>query len=125
MSDSYGSLYNRFFRFSYGRSAFGSSRDVWRSASPISHVKEGVPSFLLLNASSDFGLETDARRLVERLRACGVDAEHFMVAKSTHASIASRFGRHQAHEHVLRFIHQVIGVPAGQGAAELDRPMLT
>jgi len=100
------SIRNRFFRASYGAAAFGSSMDSLLDASPIHWTHASLPPFLLLSASSDYGLEVDAQRFRQHLESLGVPVEVHVVPHTSHASIASNFERHEAHKHAFRFVQR-------------------
>jgi acetyl esterase/lipase len=98
------SISNFGFRLTYGAAAFGYTTAGLLDASPYTHVTNRAPPFLLLSAASDMGLETDASRFKEKLEQLGVVHEYHTIEKTSHASIASHFEKHEAHVHLFRFI---------------------
>jgi hypothetical protein len=57
----------------------------------IHHLRTDIPPLLLLNASSDFGLEVDAKRFFSLLSSINCDSAHHIIQDTDHASIASMF----------------------------------
>lgn len=98
------SFKNRLFRLTYGAAAFGLSRDNLIDASPITHVSSSAPPFLVMSATSDMGLEVDANMFCQRLKEVGVEYEYHIIHNTSHSTIASRFEKHQAHQHLFQFI---------------------
>jgi acetyl esterase/lipase len=69
---------------------FGTDPDVRRQASPLSHVRKGLPPFLLLNAEVEIpGLKGMAQDFAAALRKAGNRVETREVAGCTHHTIAS------------------------------------
>jgi acetyl esterase/lipase len=97
-------LRNRLFRLTYGAAAFGPAKAGLIDASPITHVSKAAPPFLLMSAASDMGLEIDAQRFADRLAQFDIPYEYHTIQNTSHASIASHFEKHQAHQHLFRFI---------------------
>src|SRR5690242_17065827 len=75
--------------------------------SPIEYIKENeeLPTFLVVSARFDMGLEVDAKRFVEKLKNCHHSLDYFIV-NVTHATIASKFAKNNAHKHFYLFIRQ-------------------
>ncbi len=61
-------------------------------ASPVNHVRAGVPPFLLLNAEEDEKLEEEAEQLSTLLHNHGVSAETSIISGTNHFTILSRVG---------------------------------
>jgi acetyl esterase/lipase len=73
------------------RLAFGSNPDVCKQASPLSHVRAGLPPFLLLYAERDIpALPPMAREFARALRQAGDAVELVRAAERTHNSILFR-----------------------------------
>jgi hypothetical protein len=73
----------------------------------VTHVHARMPPMLILSASSDLGLEHDARRFVDQLNAAGVNHEYHVIPNTSHASIASQFDRNGAAPIVSGFIRRL------------------
>jgi acetyl esterase/lipase len=68
--------------------AFGNDPNKRRDASPVCHVRRGLPPFLILHAQKDLPtLSTMAREFYEALRAQGCEAEIMQVRDRNHNSI--------------------------------------
>jgi acetyl esterase/lipase len=73
---------------------FGTDREVQTKASPLSHVRKGLPPFLLLNAEREVpGLAAMAEDFAAALRKAGDSVQTRTIEGSTHRSIL--FGMHQ------------------------------
>ncbi|MBM4068972.1 MAG: alpha/beta hydrolase [Planctomycetes bacterium] len=71
--------------------AFGSDPDKRAAASPLNHVRPGLPPFLIMHADNDLPtLPTMAREFHEALRKCGVEATLLEVPRRNHSSICFR-----------------------------------
>jgi arylformamidase len=88
------------------RPAFGPDPPVRTAASPLSHVTEGAPPFLLLNAQEDAGLEEEAEELATALRSKGSLAETAVLPGTNHFSILSFVGNGNdaVVQHIERFV---------------------
>ena len=69
--------------------AFGNDPATLKAASPITHVRENAPSFLILAASSDFpGFLVDARKFATALRVAGHrNVEQYVIPERDHFSM--------------------------------------
>ncbi len=74
------------------RPAFGADREVWIKASPVSHVRQGAPPFLMINAADDEKLEAEAEELAALLRKAGTKAETFINPGTNHFTILGLVG---------------------------------
>lgn len=73
--------------------AFGSTEGELRDASPLTHVREGAPPFLLIAAEKDpEGLQDQVKRLADALREAGGTVVFITVKGRDHFSIVRRFG---------------------------------
>jgi len=77
------------------RDAFGDDRDVWRDASPITHVgkDKGIPPFLLLHAGAREESAARSRELSAALTRAGVRAYVLHAADKDHGSINRDIGQ--------------------------------
>ena len=67
---------------------FGDTEKDCASASPITHVRRGLPPFLILGAEQDLPtLGPMAEDFYQALRAAGCDARLIKVAKRNHNSL--------------------------------------
>jgi acetyl esterase/lipase len=68
--------------------AFGDDPKVRADASPLTHVRPGLPPFLVLTAEDDLPtLAGMATRFHDALRQCGCDARLIKVCKRNHKTI--------------------------------------
>ncbi len=77
------------------RDAFGEDdAELWRDASPMSHVRRdaGIPPFLVTYVASRPDAALISRRLVAKLRVAGFRAELLAARGKTHATINREFG---------------------------------
>ncbi len=91
---------------------FGKDQDVQAQASPIRHVRAGLPPFLLLNAEREVpGLWRMAADFHAELKKHGVVAELHEVDGATHRTIVKRLHRadNDAAKRVLAFIARLAG----------------
>ena len=91
---------------------FGKDRGVHVKASPIHHVRKGLPPFLLLTAESEVpGLWKMADDFHDSLKKHGVEAELHLVDGVTHRSIVKQLHRVEADttKRVLAFIARLAG----------------
>lgn len=73
------------------RKTFGSGRDEVRNASPINHVRDGCPPFLLLYADNDLPLlGRMAEEMNETLKKHGCTSECVKIPQRNHISILLR-----------------------------------
>lgn len=71
--------------------AFGSDAETRAEASPVNHVRPGLPPFLILHAENDLPtLPAMAREFHAALLKCGVDSTLIEVAGRNHSSICFR-----------------------------------
>lgn len=103
--------------------AFGDDAEVREDASPINHVRPGLPPFLLFSADNDLPLlPAMAKDFHEELLKDGCDARLFLVAERNHNSIM--FQAYQSEDPVaqmtLGFIRRHISASAA-GANTVKR----
>jgi acetyl esterase/lipase len=68
---------------------FGSDEEVCRQASPLAHVREGLPPFLILYADQDFpGCDRMSEAMGKALRKSGCEASCLEIKDRNHGSIA-------------------------------------
>jgi len=72
--------------------AFGIDSEIWKTASPITHVPSEpldseFPPFLLLNAQYDLGLKEQSRVLAAALRDAGIKVETEVIEGTRHGSL--------------------------------------
>ena len=90
------------------KSVWGTNRDVWVDASPGHHLRADAPPMLILYADGD----EDWRRqqnveVASAMKAAGhANAEIFMIADRTHATIWTSIGaeKDEAAERIIRFV---------------------
>jgi acetyl esterase/lipase len=71
--------------------AFGKDRKAWQAASPINHVRCGLPPFLLINADRDWPLLPEmARDFAKALRDVGTPVETLTVKDRNHENVMFR-----------------------------------
>jgi acetyl esterase/lipase len=85
---------------------FGRDPEVCRLASPVNHVRKGLPPFLLLHAEEDFpGLPEMAREFTDALRKAGNTVDLLKASGRTHRSILFQLtGDDPVGEALLSFI---------------------
>jgi acetyl esterase/lipase len=97
------------------RLVFGEGRDVQVSASPLSHVRKGLPPFLLLYAEAEVpGLIDMAHDFQKALRKVGVRVDLKSIPDCTHRTILFRVNRPR--DPAGRALMAFIGRHAGKGA---------
>ncbi len=76
------------------REAFGVDPEVWKLASPITHVAKGkgIPPFLIAYTGADHSRREQAGRFGERLRSSGVYVRILPAKDKTHKGINRDFG---------------------------------
>jgi acetyl esterase/lipase len=75
-------------KMNFFKPVFGDDPLVRRDASPVSHVRPGLPPFLLLSAENDLPtLPASAREFHEALRKRGCEAELHRIPRRNHNSI--------------------------------------
>ena len=107
--DSANNYTNIIYRILYSSSLRYPEGKKMNEFSPIEYIKEdeALPSFLVMSARFDMGLEVDARRFVERLRRCHHQVEYRIIGGlTTHDRISSNFSENDAHRHFFNFIRQ-------------------
>jgi acetyl esterase/lipase len=73
---------------------FGDDEKVCKEASPLTHVRKGLPPFLLLNAERELPLLREmAREFQKDLKKAEVPVEYRQIAGSTHHDILFRLNR--------------------------------
>jgi hypothetical protein len=78
----------------YLHPAFGSDRQRWREAFPLSHVRPDAPPFLVLNAEREFaGLARHSEDFVHECRRVGARVAHATVPRTNHFTIINNVGR--------------------------------
>ena len=60
---------------------------VWTEASPIEYITASAPSFLVINAQFDLGLENGGKIFVEELEKKGVAVQYEVVSLTSHGSV--------------------------------------
>jgi len=85
---------NILYRSVYVEPTFGKNADVWQKASPFSHAqnleKDKIPPFLIINAATDFGLESDGKRFFELLGTKEIPfLKYLLVPDTNHQSITT------------------------------------
>jgi acetyl esterase/lipase len=100
------SILNFMFRHSYGASAVGlfDERALYE-ASPINFVHSRLPPFVVLSASSDYGLEVDSQRWVAKLSEHQVPTEYHVIPNTGHASV-TQLHRNGALPILSTFVHK-------------------
>jgi acetyl esterase/lipase len=91
---------------------FGSNREVLRQASPLSHVRKGLPPFLLLNAEREVpGLYAMAEEFADALVEAGNVAELRTIDGCTHQNMVKLLHRNdnEATRLVLAFVRRHAG----------------
>ena len=77
--------------------------------SPIEHINanDELPPFLVMSARYDMGLESNARRFVEKLRKCNHEVQyHVFGGMTTHDTIVTMFTTNDARRHFFSFVRQ-------------------
>jgi acetyl esterase/lipase len=88
---------------------FGKDREVQTKASPLTHVRKGLPPFLVLCAESEIpGLEPMAEDFVAALRKAGDSVTMKVVPGCTHRTILKQLHRadHEAGKLLLEFVQR-------------------
>ena len=76
------------FRYFFLVPVFGTNKEVYFEASPITYAKQKSPfPMLLLNAQKDFHLARDSKDMVKALKEWGSDVMYQLVPKTNHHSI--------------------------------------
>ncbi|MEE2712828.1 MAG: alpha/beta hydrolase [Planctomycetota bacterium] len=94
------------------RQVFGSSREGRSEASPVSHIHDQSPPFLVIWGDKDMaGLPEDARRFVAALKDAKRPVASHEAQGRTHMSIFYNIGREgdKASALILGFLREVIG----------------
>jgi len=89
--------------------AFGNDKENWKDASPIDNVKENLPPFLLLYASSDIpGLSSMAKSFADALKAKKNEFRLLEIADKTHITVITSIGKKgdRTTEEIVQFIQQ-------------------
>lgn len=82
---------------------FGKSSEVQSKASPINHVRSGLPPFLMINAEAEVpGLHRMADDFCEALKKHHVPVEHHEIEGTTHRTIVKKL--HYTDERAARLI---------------------
>jgi len=129
---------NLLFRYMYLSTAVGRRPSQWDDASPAFHLHPKCPPFLFVNAEDDLGLEADTRRIFGRIMGYWTSGrprldEFHIVKRTSHASIVSRFGRHDGSVLFTNWIwrlhdkhnHGTPETSEGGGVAHYVRPTKT
>lgn len=74
------------------RPAFGDDPEVWRAASPITHLRADAPPFWLNNAELDWGLQRPAEQFEQALRQAGVEVSRSITPETNHLTVVARMG---------------------------------
>jgi acetyl esterase/lipase len=73
---------------------FGDDEKAWKEASPLTHVRKGLPPFLLLNAERELPLLREmAREFQKDLKKAEVPVEYRQIDGTTHHNILFRLDR--------------------------------
>ncbi len=118
--DSKGVMRPALFAFSKGfnpfRMVFGSDLDICKKASPITHVRKGLPPMLLLNAENEVpGLSDMTEDFAKALRGLGNVVETKEIEDTTHRTILHQLRARDSDTSklVLDFVrrHALVGKP--------------
>lgn len=95
---------------------FGFDQRVRKGASPISHVRRGLPPFLLMTAEYEVpGLWQMAEDFAGELRRCEVPVAHQEIEGCSHRTIVKLLHRESdTTRELLKFIRQHAGKPTGK-----------
>ncbi len=107
-----------FTRREWVEEAFGATPAQLAAASPMTHIHDGLPSFLVVVAEEDPpALRDQGKRFADALRSAGNDALFLSVKGRDHFSIVRRFGPSDdtTANAVAQFVHHVAG---REGSAE-------
>jgi acetyl esterase/lipase len=74
------------------RNAFGDDPEVWRAASPLTHVGDGAPVRFLVVTRGLPGRRAEAARFVDAVLGAGGDATLVTASGYTHADVNRRLG---------------------------------
>jgi hypothetical protein len=98
-------------------SAFGCDRSKWDEAFPTYYIErlkrdQYMPQFLLLNANTDYGLDSMAIKLYKLLKDKGVTVEFHCYDRVNHFSITHFWKDKHRHifHHILGFLYGVLGI---------------
>jgi acetyl esterase/lipase len=95
---------------------FGKDEDVQTKASPISHVRKGLPPFLLLNAETEVpGLWRMAEEFVTALQKSGVEVDHQEIKGVTHRTIVKRL--HHPSDDAARMVLDFVNKQAARAGS--------
>jgi acetyl esterase/lipase len=101
---------NKIYRSIYVEPIFGKDADTWSKASPFTHAQDleshKIPPFMIINASNDFGLESDGNRFHELLRSKEIPFLKYLVIKNTHHQSVSL--SQEVIDNCLEFIYDVL-----------------
>ncbi|MBI2806850.1 MAG: alpha/beta hydrolase [Planctomycetes bacterium] len=90
--------------------AFGNDPQARRAASPVHHVRRGLPPFLLINAEHDLPLLPEmAKEMDEQLRKHGCSSRHATIAKRNHNSVLFKAiaSDDPVGAMIIQFVHQI------------------
>lgn len=97
------------------RRAFGDDEELWKDASPVTHVREdaGIPPFLVTYVAARRDAATAARRLAATLRRADVRADVLPARGKTHMTINRDLGAEDddVTKHVHAFLTDVWETP--------------
>ncbi|CAF4572912.1 unnamed protein product [Rotaria magnacalcarata] len=98
-------IQNLIFRLFYSTNLLYPKEKKLDDYSPIKYIKqeEEIPSFLVMSARFDMGLEFDAKRFVEKLKTTQHSVDYYTV-NATHGTITTKFAENDAHKHFFTFI---------------------
>jgi len=103
-------FFNKMYRTAYVEPTFGKDLDIWIKASPFAHAQDleshKIPSFMIINAAMDFGLECDGNRFYELLRTKEIPFLKYLVVKDTHHQSVSL--SQEVVDNCLEFIYDVL-----------------
>lgn len=94
---------------------FGKDGEVHKQASPLTHVRRGLPPFLLLNSEYEVaGLHGMAEEFLQALKKHDVPVEHLVIEDTTHRTVVKKLhsADDQAGKAVLAFVRRHAGTTA-------------
>jgi len=103
--------------------AFGTDPSAWRQASPIHHVRSGLPPFLILYAQRDTNtLKAQARRFADALKQKNTPVVVAELEREGHLSVLlrTRRGTNPAAPHMLEFMHRLLASTTHEPSGAAD-----
>ncbi len=105
--------------------AFGDDEKICRKASPITHVRKGLPPFLLMVADRDLpGLDYMAKEFDTALLASGNTSRMLTIAQTDHVALLRDVTQRDnpASRELVRFMAQAAEAASKKNAAKASRP---